>query len=808
MTATVVHQTALRACALGLCVVPPTEDGEKKPTPERVNRRELIAAGLSTDIVNDLLGKDKEGRWRDQATTWAHLRYLPPDVAKLDTWYADGRTGIGLACGRASHNLEVLDFDDSAIYQAFKERAAASGLGELVERLEAGYSEVTPGDGYHLPYICPAIAGNQKLARRPGPPDAAGHPTVKGLIETRGDGGYIIIAPSNGRVHPTGGMYRLLRGDLDTIATVTPDERDDLLELARTFDEMPREQVPEPKGTELRQAAGPRPGDVFNERATWGDILEPHGWRHIYDRGDEGFWRRPDKDRGISATTDYKGSGLLYVFSSSTAFESERGYSKFSAHALLDHGGDFKAAARAIAERYGMRREPAALFVDEDVIAFPLEVLPEAFRRLVTEGATSLAAPPDFIAIPLLAGAGAAIGNALEIELKPGYYEGANVFAGVVGPPGSRKTPAAMLALGPIQRLQRRQAADFDEKMRRYEAGVEEREKGKHGGHDEKAKSPVFRHLFTTDATTEAVASILGTTKGLLLAKDELTGWVRSMDQYRSGGRGADRQHFLSMWSRSPIKVDRKSNPRPIFVSRPHLSVVGGIQPDLLPDLADAAQREDGFLDRILFGYPDPVPDVWTELSVAAPTIAAVDVIFERLYGLTGESDGEGDDHPRVVKLSEPARRLWSEWYTAHAAETQVDGFPHRLAGPWAKMSSQLARLALILHALRNPVPEQTRLQAETLGNAGDLIDYFKSHARRVYKHLQRPQRNRQVTILQALKERGALTQSEILRDVFQRNIAAEALRSDLEELVEAGLVTREIIQGPMGRPTTVWRAV
>ena len=83
-----------------------------------------------------------------------------------------------------------------------------------------------------------------------------------------------------------------------------------------------------------------------------------------------------------------------------------------------------------------------------------------------------------------------------------------------------------------------------------------------------------------------------------MVIRDELVGWVKSMDQYRSG-RGADRQFFLSVWSRQPIKVDRKGA-KPILVSNPCLAVVGGIQPDLLPELADAAQREDGFLDRLL----------------------------------------------------------------------------------------------------------------------------------------------------------------------------------------------------------------
>src|SRR5262249_22312482 len=65
----------------------------------------------------------------------------------------------------------------------------------------------------------------------------------------------------------------------------------------------------------------------------------------------------------------------------------------------------------------------------DEVPPFPLETLPGAFRALVEEGAASLVAPPDFIAVPLLVAAGSAIGSALLLELKPGWREGANLYA-------------------------------------------------------------------------------------------------------------------------------------------------------------------------------------------------------------------------------------------------------------------------------------------------------------------------------------------------------------------------------------------
>jgi hypothetical protein len=58
---------------------------------------------------------------------------------------------------------------------------------------------------------------------------------------------------------------------------------------------------------------------------------------------------------GTSATTDYAGSELLHVFSSNAApFDQDTAYTKFHAFALLEHDGDFRAAARALArEGYG-----------------------------------------------------------------------------------------------------------------------------------------------------------------------------------------------------------------------------------------------------------------------------------------------------------------------------------------------------------------------------------------------------------------------------------------------------------------------
>ena len=96
---------------------------------------------------------------------------------------------------------------------------------------------------------------------------------------------------------------------------------------------------------------GTRPGDALNQQATWAEILEPHGWEAVATQGKKTFWRRPSKtDPGWSATTGHGEGDYLYVFSTNAApFAPQRAYDKFGAYAWLHHGGDYQAAAKALA---------------------------------------------------------------------------------------------------------------------------------------------------------------------------------------------------------------------------------------------------------------------------------------------------------------------------------------------------------------------------------------------------------------------------------------------------------------------------
>jgi uncharacterized protein (DUF927 family) len=325
---------------------------------------------------------------------WKRYQAQQPTEGQIRAWFGgNALMGLGIACGPVSgvqrdavtYALEVLDVDDAAILDQFVEAAHWQGLGEILARL---LHQRTPGGAGHFGYLCQEWAGNTKLAQRQDGVDEHGTPSVLTLIETRGNGGQVMVAPTPPGIHPEHPErgYELVRGSWEALPVITPEERQSLFALARSFNTyVPPTQIHAFRGSQKPGSNGERPGDTLNatvDRAWWQDLLERHGWTRVHHRGNVDYWQRPGKDgQEWSATLGACGS-YFYVFSSNAApFELGRAYSAFSAYTVLEHGGDFKAAAMALApprqRQNGHRRLPPEPTDDQDEPEVPLR---ERFR--------------------------------------------------------------------------------------------------------------------------------------------------------------------------------------------------------------------------------------------------------------------------------------------------------------------------------------------------------------------------------------------------------------------------------------------
>jgi hypothetical protein len=290
---------------------------------------------------------------------WRQYQLKRPDWQTVREWLESGRfTGIGVLMGAASQNTEMAELEgplEAALQRLERvmEHARQAGFADLqtadlIARIWRGCSEQSAGGGIHLfiRVIDGPAKGNTKLAH------AGQGPNRKVIAETRGEGGFVVVAPTTARNgHEPGTAYLFLRGSSPAgVVEVTSEERDLLYAVIQSA--LDEADTPSPitvPGKIIASTTEPGAFDEYRQRTTWREILAPAGWREGFTDADgRTHWTRPGGDHfeGTSATT--LEDGPLYVFSTNAGLPTEQGLSKATVYALLHHDGDLSAARREL----------------------------------------------------------------------------------------------------------------------------------------------------------------------------------------------------------------------------------------------------------------------------------------------------------------------------------------------------------------------------------------------------------------------------------------------------------------------------
>ena len=256
---------------------------------------------------------------------------------------------IGLICGEISGNILAIDIDckydlTGNLYNELKELIENSKEG-LFDKFQIN---TTKNNGFHLIFSCESKPiGNKKLASRPANEDEVTKgDKVKVLIETRGEGGYICYPPTDG--------YEIIKQGYKTL---TDDEVDIVLSCCRSFNKIEnKEPVFKNKIDESNFITSPF--DDYNKRGDCVQELLNNGWKFVFERGDNIHLKRP-------GTTDSRVSGnfsrkhnKFYVFSTSTIFQENTGYSPVGVFCKLYHNDNWSNCAKdLISKGYGKKRE-------------------------------------------------------------------------------------------------------------------------------------------------------------------------------------------------------------------------------------------------------------------------------------------------------------------------------------------------------------------------------------------------------------------------------------------------------------------
>jgi hypothetical protein len=274
--------------------------------------------------------------------------------------------------------------------------------------------------------------------------------------------------------------------------------------------------------------------------------------------------------------------------------------------------------------------------------------------------------------------------------------------------------------------------------------------------------------------------------------RDELAGWLGAFDRY--GGGGSDRAFAIEMCGGRSYVVDRVKNPEPLRVRHLSVGVLGGIQPDKLPEIIEGP--DDGLASRLLWSWPDTLPEF--SLSRALADDAEARSAFARLADLVMGSDEAGLPEPKRLRLAAEAENAIEAFARDMAKRAnEASGI---FAGALGKARGQALRLACVLeHLWWCPVKggaEPATISAKAAMAAAGLLDgYFIPMAERVFGDAAIPMAERSAMALaRHLKRNGLATFNarNVRRELGGALREAKAMDEACAVLVEAGLIRPE----------------
>ena len=674
----------------------------------------LVASGLSVIPVR------ADGS-KAAAVTWKPYQHRRASSEELAGWFKNDAFGIGIIGGAVSGNLEILDIEEKDVAKEFGELVKQNGGSGLLEKLPL---VKTPGGGCHLFYRSEQpVGGNHVLARGMGP---EGRTEVK--IETRATGGYVVAPGSPPTCHPLNLPYKQWRGDLARISTITIEERELLLSNSRALSEFidPERIVagPEP-------GRGDRPGDDFNIRASWEDILTPHEWKVVSRRDKTSHWRRPGKRTGISATTNHGDSDLFYCFTSNgDPFEADRAYTKFAAYTLLNYSGDFPAAAADLLHKgYGGRPPDGpsyasfayqgqgkkgtsfasyASFAEQDEASWPNSLTVEAFHGLAGEivrvHEPHTEADSAALLLQLLVAFGNCIGSSPHFMVE-GARHSLNEFVAIVGKTAKGRKGTSW---GRVRSILRSVDPGWVED--RIQSGLSSGEGLIWSVRDPIQKTvPIYEKKRVVDYQT--VIEDQGVDDKRLLVEE--TEFAAALKVLKRQGNTLS-PVLRRAWDTGSLNILNKNSPAK--ATGAHISVIGHISKDELLRHLDQTETANGFGNRFLFGCAQRSKSLPDGGDLSAVDLGPIINRFRKAI-----------DFSRMVQeinRDDQAREIWHGVYPALS-----EGKPGLFGAMIARAEAHVMRLAC-MYAL---LDKSDHVSGEHLLAALAVWEYCEASCRHLF---------------------------------------------------------------------------
>jgi hypothetical protein len=285
------------------------------------------------------------------------------------------------------------------------------------------------------------------------------------------------------------------------------------------------------------------------------------------------------------------------------------------------------------------------------------------------------------------------------------FVEPCLLYSAVIAETGSRKTPLLNIPKAPLVKLQTEEDARYKAELDAYKKELDAYNHRTKENKDDEPPVPPHppREFYVDNVTVESLDEIKGfqPNKAFTMIKDELSGLFASHGAYK-GGRGSDKESFLSGWGGGGVKKNRRSKDSRVSLARDSLSITGGIQPDKLRALFGDFTDAQGEWARFL----------WYQMPMRPYKIPRHDVAYS-LGDLLESIYRKLDSLPELeFYFSKDGQNFYDDWYDKRYEQTRNETKPG-LKAAMAKMPGQAARLIGVLHVLNGVSSQPPEVQEE-----------------------------------------------------------------------------------------------
>jgi CRISPR-associated protein Cmr3 len=321
------------------------------------------------------------------------------------------------------------------------------------------------------------------------------------------------------------------------------------------------------------------------------------------------------------------------------------------------------------------------------------EIFPESLAAPIEEVARRMNLKPECYALALITGISRFLKNGSSTMLVDEWNYWCRTFGyfgAMIAESSQMKTPVfnAMIT-DPLAAMRKKNQEKFQAEEKAYKEELEQWKNSKDEDKGPAPESPVEKFAYITKATWEGIAGMVGRapTQGILWLCDELAGFFKSANQYRSG-RGSDQEDLLECWSGNGAVIARATGTT-VNVGAVSLSIYGNIQPKVLAPFLGDGSDDNGTFARFDFVQQ---PRALTQITLGLSKID-INPMLQALYERV-------DAIPLMqFELDEEAKKLFADYYN-HCQRLRFDHPKQGMRAMLGKAAEKVGRVATILHCI------------------------------------------------------------------------------------------------------------